>query len=78
MDKAQDASAAAKIDSATRKPRTVQIRGPDTFVTSGARDLKSSAALTNDGPIRWTDMFHKDATGAWPIVHEHCSVPKPA
>ena len=78
-DKAQDACAAAKIDGAVQKQRVVQVLAPDIVVMSGVWDLRSSAIPANDGPIRCTDIFHKDAAGAWPIVNEHCSlVPKPA
>jgi ketosteroid isomerase-like protein len=77
-DKAQDLFAAAKIDSAVQTARKIQIVAPDVFVVSGTWDVKSSSTPANDGTVRCTDVYQKDASGHWPIVNEHCSaMPKP-
>ena len=79
FDKAQDAFAAAKLNNAEQVSRTLQPLDPDTFVMSGAWNISSSSVPANKAAVRCTDVFHKDAAGAWPIVNEHCSaVPQAA
>ena len=44
---------------------------------SGTWQMTSSKTPANNGAVRCTDVFQKDASGKWPIVNEHCStVPK--
>ncbi|HEY6048715.1 MAG TPA: hypothetical protein VIV07_06680 [Sphingomicrobium sp.] len=79
FDKRQDAYAAAKLDGAKQVERKIQILSPDIFVMSGTWDMTSSTKPANNGSIRCTDVFQRDASGNWPIVNEHCStVPKGA
>lgn len=78
-DKAQDAFVTAKLDSAVQKERRIQLLGPDIFVVSGRWEVRSSAVPANNSVLRCTDVYRRDASGAWPIVNEHCSAaPKPA
>ena len=79
FDKRQDVFAAAKLDGATQVERKIQILSPDVVVMSGTWNMTSSSTPANNGAVRCTDVFQKDAAGKWPIVNEHCStVPKPA
>ena len=79
FDKRQDEFAAAKLDGATQVERKIQVLSPDVFVMSGTWKMTSSTMPKNNGDVRCTDVFQKDASGNWPIVNEHCSmVPKPA
>jgi ketosteroid isomerase-like protein len=75
FDKRQDAFAAAKLDGVKQVERKIQILSPDIFVMSGTWDLTSTATPANNGTVRCTDIFQKDASGKWPIVNEHCSAP---
>ena len=39
----------------------------------------SKAKPENNGQVRCTDVFQKDAAGSWTIINEHCSqMPKAA
>jgi len=79
FDKRQDTFAAAKLDGVTQVERKIQILSPDVFVMSGTWQMTSSKTPANNGAVRCTDVFQKDASGNWPIANEHCStVPKPA
>lgn len=79
FDKAQDAFAAAQIDSEQQISRKIQLLDADTFIVSGVWNGTSKAKPENNGQVRCTDVFQKDATGAWTIVNEHCSLmPKAA
>jgi len=79
FDERQDVFAAAKLDSAQQVERKIQILSPDVFVVSGTWNMTSSTTPANNGAVRCTDIFQRDASGNWPIVNEHCSlVPKPA
>lgn len=78
-DKNQDGFVTAKMDGSTQKERLIQILDADTFVINGTWDVTSSAIPANNGAIRCTVVYEKDAAGAWLIANEHCSaVPKPA
>jgi ketosteroid isomerase-like protein len=79
FDKRQDAYAAAKLDGAKQVERKIQVLSPDIFVMSGTWEMTSTARPANNGMVRCTDIFQKNASGNWPIVNEHCSAaPKPA
>ena len=79
FDKRQDEFAAAKLNGATQVERKIQVLSPDVFVMSGTWAMTSSSTPKNNGNVRCTDVFQKDASGSWPIINEHCSmVPKPA
>ena len=79
FDKAQDAFAAAGIDSEEQIARNIQLLDDDTFVVSGVWNGTSKAHPEANGQVRCTDVFHKGADGAWIIVNEHCSqMPKTA
>jgi len=79
FDKRQDMFASAKLDGATQVERKIQVLSPDVFVMSGTWKMTSSTTPKNNGDVRCTDVFQKDADGSWPIVNEHCSmVPKSA
>ena len=79
FDKAQDVFAAAQIDSEEQISRKIQLLDADTFVVSGVWNGTSKAKPENNGQVRCTDVFQKDAAGAWMIVNEHCSqMPKAA
>ena len=73
FDKAQDVFAAAQIDSEEQISRNIQILDADTFVVSGVWNGTSKAKPENNGQVRCTDVFQKDAAGVWIIVNEHCS-----
>ena len=77
-DKAQDAFAAGQIDKITPTAQKVQIIGPDAFIYSMSGTNTSTAKPENNGALRCTDVFHRDASGAWLIVNEHCSAPPKA
>ena len=74
FDKAQDVFAAAQIDSEEQVSRKIQILAADTFVVSGVWNGTSKAHPEANGLVRCTDVFQKNAAGAWLIVNEHCSV----
>lgn len=74
-DKAQDAYAASKTDKISVTAQKVQIVGPDVFIFSMSGNNTSTAMPKNNGALRCTDVFHRDAGGAWLIVNEHCSAP---
>jgi ketosteroid isomerase-like protein len=74
FDKAQDVFAAAEIDSEEQIDRKIQLLDADTFVVSGVWNGTSKAKPENNGQVRCTDVFQKDAAGAWSIVNEHCSL----
>lgn len=77
FDKRQDAFVALKMDKYVQKERKIQIFDADTFILSGTWDGSSTAVPANDGPVRCTDVFRRQADGKWLIVNEHCSaVPK--
>ncbi len=79
FDKAQDVFAAAQIDGEEQISRNIQVLDADTFIVSGVWNGTSKAKPENNGQVRCTDVFQKDAAGAWTIVNEHCSVmPKSA
>jgi ketosteroid isomerase-like protein len=79
FDKAQDVFAAAQIDSEEQISRNIQILDADTFLVSGVWNGTSKAKPENNGQVRCTDVFQKDAAGDWSIVNEHCSMmPKAA
>ena len=79
FDKAQDVFAAAQIESEEQISREIQLLDADTFVVSGVWNGTSQAKPENNGQVRCTDVFQKDAAGAWSIVNEHCSqMPKAA
>lgn len=79
FDKAQDAFAAAEIDSEEQVARNIQLLDADTFVVSGVWNGTSKAHPEANGQVRCTDVFQKGADGAWIIVNEHCSqMPKAA
>jgi len=73
FDKAQDLFAAAEIDSEEQVSRKIQILDADTFVVSGVWDGTSKTKPASNGLVRCTDVFQKDAAGAWSIINEHCS-----
>jgi ketosteroid isomerase-like protein len=73
FDKAQDEFAAAQIDSEEQISRNIQLLDADTFIVSGVWNGTSKAKPENNGQVRCTDVFQKDAAGAWSIVNEHCS-----
>ena len=77
-DKVEDAFAAAKVDSFDVTARKIHLLGPDAFVVGFYAKATSTALPQNNGGIRCTDVFHRDAAGAWLIVSEHCSVPPEA
>ncbi|WP_310532082.1 nuclear transport factor 2 family protein [Novosphingobium sp.] len=74
FDKAQDVFAAAQIDTEEQISRKIQLLDADTFVVSGVWNGTSKAKPENNGQVRCTDVFQKDATAGWLIVNEHCSV----
>ncbi len=74
FDKAQDVFAAAQIDKEEQISRKIQILDADTFVVSGVWNGTSAAHPEANGQVRCTDVFQKDAAGAWSIINEHCSV----
>ena len=79
FDKAQDAFAAAGIDSEEQVSRKIQLLDADTFVVSGVWNGTSKAHPDANGEVRCTDVFQKGPDGAWIIVNEHCSqMPKAA
>jgi ketosteroid isomerase-like protein len=79
FDKAQDVFAAAQIDSEEQISRKIQLLDADTFIVSGVWNGTSKAKPENNGQVRCTDVFQKDAAGTWAIVNEHCSqMPKAA
>lgn len=79
FDKAQDVFAAAQIDSEEQVSRKIQLLDADTFVVSGVWNGTSKAKPENNGQVRCTDVFQRDAAGTWTIINEHCSVmPKSA
>ena len=59
--------------------RKIQVLDPDTFITSGIGTID---AVVDDRPtklaMRYTDVYEKQADGAWLIVHEHLSMPPAA
>ena len=73
-DKVEDAYAAAKIDALNVTAQEIQLLGTDAFVASFVAEATSTAAPQNNGGFRCNDVFHRDASGAWLIVNEHCSV----
>ncbi len=73
FDKAQDVFAAAQIDSEEQISRKIQLLDADAFIVSGVWNGTSKAKPENNGQVRCTDVFQKDAAGAWIIVNEHCS-----
>jgi ketosteroid isomerase-like protein len=75
FDKTQDDFAAAKIDKLVQQERSIQVLDADTFVVSGTWAGTSSTTPASDGLFRCTDVYQKDAAGAWLIVNEHCSAP---
>lgn len=79
FDKAQDVFAAGEIDSEAQVSRKIQILDADTFVVSGVWNGTSKTKPASNGLVRCTDVFQKDAAGAWSIINEHCSaMPKTA
>ena len=79
FDHAQDLFAAAEIDSEEQVSRKIQILDADTFVVSGVWNGSSKSNPASNGLVRCTDVFQKDAAGAWSIINEHCSAsPKAA
>ena len=79
FDKAQDVFAAAQIDSEAQISRKIQLLDADTFVVSGVWNGTSKTKPASNGMVRCTDVFQKDAAGAWSIINEHCSaMPKTA
>lgn len=79
-DKNQDAFAAAKIDKLDVTAKKIQLLGPDAFVVSSFSNATSSATPTSNGVFRCTDIYQRQADGAWLIVNENCTPPvaKPA
>ncbi len=73
FDKAQDVFAAAQIDSEEQISRKIQLLDADTFIVSGVWNGTSKAKPENNGQVRCTDVFQKDAAAGWMIVNEHCS-----
>jgi len=73
FDHAQDLFAAAEIDSEAQVSRKIQILDADTFVVSGVWNGTSKTKPASNGLVRCTDVFQKDAAGAWSIINEHCS-----
>lgn len=73
FDKAQDVFAAAEIDSEAQISRNIQILDADTFIVSGVWNGTSTTKPASNGVVRCTDVFQKDAAGAWSIINEHCS-----
>ena len=72
-DKAQDAFAAGKIDSLKVSAKKIQLLGADAFVVSSMADATSSTMPKNNGVLRCTDVYQREAGGAWLVVNEHCS-----
>lgn len=73
FDKAQDIFAAAQTDTEEQVARKIQLLDADTFVVSGVWNGTSKAHPDTNGLVRCTDVFQKEASGAWIIVNEHCS-----
>ena len=73
FDKAQDVFAAAQIDTEEQVARKIQLLDADTFIVSGVWNGTSKAKPENNGLVRCTDVFQKDAKSGWSIVNEHCS-----
>jgi uncharacterized protein (TIGR02246 family) len=77
--KLQQGFAAMKFNHSTVAQRKIQILGSDTFVVSGTATMTSTDGPVKSMPLRYTDVYHKQADGSWKIVNEHVSaVPKSA
>lgn len=72
-DKNQDAFAAAKLDKIDVVAKKIQLLGNDAFVVTSQSNGMSSATPTNNSTFRCTDVYRRDAAGAWLIVNENCS-----
>ena len=56
--------------------RTIQIIGPDAFVTSGIGSFTVAAgAARPQVGVRITQVYTRGKDGKWAIVHEHMSMP---
>lgn len=77
-DKNQDAFAAAKLDKVDVVANKIQLLGNDAFVVTSQSEGTSTALPANNTTFRCTDVYRRDAAGAWLIVNENCSpMPKP-
>ena len=79
FDKFNQGFVAMKFDGITVPDRKIQILDADTFVVSGTGTLTSTQGANKAVPMRFTDVYQKQADGKWLIANEHVSfVPKAA
>ncbi|MEO6716615.1 MAG: DUF4440 domain-containing protein [Novosphingobium sp.] len=79
FDKYNQGFIAGKFDGITVPDRKIQILDSDTFVVSGTGMLTSTQGKDKSVPMRFSDVYEKQADGKWLIVNEHVSfVPKAA
>ena len=77
--KLQQGFAAMKFDHVDVADRKIQILDADTFVVSGTATMTSTDGPVKSMPLRFTDVYHRQADGSWKIANEHTStVPKAA
>jgi ketosteroid isomerase-like protein len=77
--KLQQGFAAMKFDRVDIPDRSIQILDGDDFVVSGTANFTSKDGPVKSMPMRFTDVYHKQADGSFLIVNEHVSqVPAPA
>jgi len=56
--------------------RTIQIVGPDAFVSSGTEVFTVAAGAARPTvSARFTDVYQRQKDGSWKIVNEHVSMP---
>jgi ketosteroid isomerase-like protein len=53
--------------------RKIQVLDADTLVVSGTAQLSSSTGASKDKSMRYTQVFQKQADGAWKIATQHLS-----
>jgi ketosteroid isomerase-like protein len=77
--KLQQGFAAMKFNHIDVADRKIQILDGNTFVVSGTATMTSTDGPVKSMPLRFTDVYHKQADDSWKIVNEHTSqVPKAA
>jgi ketosteroid isomerase-like protein len=76
--KLQQGFAEMKFDHVDLPNRTIQVLDDTTFIVSGTANFTSKDGPVKAMPMRFTDVYQKQADGKFLIVNEHVSqVPKP-
>jgi ketosteroid isomerase-like protein len=64
-----------KFDHVEMPDPKIQILGPDLFIASGLSHFTSSTGKVKEADIRYSEVMHRQADGAWKSVHEHIDFP---